>query len=133
MQERGERFHGDESSNSEIAAGCLCGGRRICENTAPSSTATECPILWIDAREPDFMSPTVFRYKGYRFFFFSREESRIHIHVYCGNGEAKFWLEPNLELAENYGLTPKQLREVQGMIEEHRDEIINSWKTHLGG
>lgn len=79
------------------------------------------------------MSPTVFRYKGYRFFFFSREERRIHIHVYCGNGEAKFWLEPNLELAENYGLTPKQLREVQGMIEEHRDEIINSWKTHLGG
>jgi len=40
------------------------------------------------------MSPTVFREKGYRFFFFSREETRMHIHVISGDGEAKFWLEP---------------------------------------
>lgn len=42
------------------------------------------------------MSPTVFREKGYRFFFFSREESRMHVHVVSGDGEAKFWLEPDL-------------------------------------
>jgi len=40
------------------------------------------------------MSPTVFKWKGYRFFFFSREETRPHVHVYCSDGEAKFWLEP---------------------------------------
>ena len=78
------------------------------------------------------MSPTVFRHKGYRFFFFSKEESRKHVHVYCGNGEAKFWLEPSIELAENYGLTRKQLGEVQSIIEERQDEIINAWKRHLG-
>jgi len=49
------------------------------------------------------MSPTVFREKGYRFFFFSREESRMHVHVVSGDGEAKFWLEPDLELAKNHG------------------------------
>ena len=49
------------------------------------------------------MSPTVFQEKGFRFFFFSKEESRKHVHVYCGDGEAKFWLEPTTELAENYG------------------------------
>ena len=27
------------------------------------------------------MSPTILRINGYRFFFFSREESRMHIHV----------------------------------------------------
>jgi hypothetical protein len=27
------------------------------------------------------MSPTVFREKGYRFYFLSNEEERIHIHV----------------------------------------------------
>ena len=48
------------------------------------------------------MSPTVFREKG-RFFFFSREEYRMHVHVVSGDGEAKFWLEPDLELAKNYG------------------------------
>ena len=42
------------------------------------------------------MSPTVFKEKGYRFFFFSREELRMHIHVSSHDGEAKFWLEiPN--------------------------------------
>lgn len=77
------------------------------------------------------MSPTVFRYKRYRFFFFSREEKRIHIHVYSGKGEAKFWLEPLVSLAQNYGLSEKELREIQRVIEERKDEIKNSWKKHF--
>lgn len=56
------------------------------------------------------MSPTVFREDEYRFYFFSREESRMHVHIYCGNGEAKFWLEPEIELARNHGLSRKQLK-----------------------
>ena len=28
----------------------------------------------------------------------------MHIHIYCGDGEAKFWLEPRIELARNYKL-----------------------------
>lgn len=50
------------------------------------------------------MSPTVFRKLGLRFFFFSREEPRMHVHVQSANGDAKFWLEPGIELAENNGL-----------------------------
>ena len=61
----------------------------------------------------DPMSPTVFREKGYRFFFFSREESRMHVHVYCGDGEAKYWLEPRIELTNNYGLSQIQLNEIE--------------------
>ena len=78
------------------------------------------------------MSPAVFRHKGFRFFFFSKEERRKHVHLYCSNGEAKFWLEPNVESAENYGLTRRQLGEVHGIIEGRKDEIINAWKKHLG-
>lgn len=78
------------------------------------------------------MSPTVFQHKGFRFFFFSKEESRKHVHIYCGDGEAKFWLEPAIEMADNFGLKRKQLREVQGIIEERKDEIISAWKEHLG-
>ena len=70
------------------------------------------------------MSPTVFREKGYRFFFFSREESRGHVHVVSGDGEAKFWLEPDLELAKNYGYNRQQL-------EDHRDELVSAWKQHF--
>jgi hypothetical protein len=36
------------------------------------------------------VSPTVLRKKGYRLFFFSREEARVHVHALCGDGEAKF-------------------------------------------
>ncbi|MBM3434955.1 MAG: DUF4160 domain-containing protein [Bacteroidetes bacterium] len=42
------------------------------------------------------MSPTVFKIGKYRFFFFSREELRKHIHVISPEGEAKFWIEPEV-------------------------------------
>ena len=78
------------------------------------------------------MSPTVFRWKAYRFFFFSREEARIHVHVYCADGEAKFWLEPEVSLAKNYGLNSSQLAEVKNVVEERRDEVAEAWRNHFG-
>ena len=78
------------------------------------------------------MRPTVFRYKSYRFFFFSREEARIHVHVSCPDGEAKFWLDPIASLNRHQGLSPKVLKELQKVVEEHRDEIIRAWKKHFG-
>lgn len=55
------------------------------------------------------MSPTISRAKGLRFYFFSREERRMHVHVHGEGGEAKIWMEPTLELARNEGLTWLQL------------------------
>ena len=77
------------------------------------------------------MSPTVLRAKGYRFYFFSREEQRAHIHVQHADGEAKFWIDPNVELAVNFSLKPKQVGEAQHLIEEHVDEIRNAWAKHF--
>jgi len=54
--------------------------------------------------EKALLSPTIFRAGGFRFYFFSREETRMHVHVYCERGEAKFWLEPKIELAKNFGM-----------------------------
>ncbi len=76
------------------------------------------------------MSPTILREKGYRFFFFSREEDRVHVHVICVMGEAKFWLEPEIELARNYNLTRQQLKEIEGIIEEHFYEFKAAWNKH---
>lgn len=56
------------------------------------------------------MSPTIFRAAGLRFFFFSREEERIHVHVLGEEGEAKVWLEPRIEVARNHGFSLKTLR-----------------------
>jgi len=78
------------------------------------------------------MTPTIFREGGYRFFFFSREEPRMHVHAICGDGEAKFWLAPNLELARNYQLSHKQVKEIEEIIKEHLDEIQAAWNEHFG-
>ena len=77
------------------------------------------------------MSPTVFREGQYRFFFFSREERRAHIHVQHATGEAKFWIEPAVELARNYGLSPRRLATALRLIQEHRNEIRKAWSEHF--
>ncbi len=77
------------------------------------------------------MSPTVFRERGYRFFFFSREENRMHVHVVSGDGEAKFWLEPKVVLAKNYNYSKPQLKEIESLVEVHYNELISAWRRHF--
>lgn len=78
------------------------------------------------------MSPTVLREDGFRLYFFSREEARMHIHVYCARGEAKFWIEPRIELAVNHGLTQKDLADARQIIRNHEPEIRRAWHAHFG-
>jgi Domain of unknown function (DUF4160) len=79
------------------------------------------------------MSPTIFREGPFRFYFFSREETRMHVHVHAAAGEAKFWLEPRIELARNYGLSIRQVNAALRLIQEHEDEIRKAWTTHFPG
>lgn len=78
------------------------------------------------------MSPTIFRKSNFRFFFFSREEERIHIHVVSPEGEAKFWIEPKIELARSIGLNKNQIKLLIDIIKENENEIRNNWKKHFG-
>jgi len=77
------------------------------------------------------MSPTIFRDGSLRFYFFSREETRMHVHVKSPDGEAKFWMEPKIGLAQNHGLTTRQLKAALKSIQEHEDEIREAWATHF--
>ena len=78
------------------------------------------------------MSPTVFKYKNYRFLFYSREETRVPVHVTSEHGEAKFWLDP-VELAMNKGLKDHEISEILKITEERIDEIKESWRAHFPG
>ena len=62
------------------------------------------------------MAPTIFREGKFRFFFFSREESRMHVHVSHPDGEARFWLTPALALATSAGVSPKQIKEPKKLL-----------------
>ena len=78
------------------------------------------------------MSPTIFRYGSYRFLFFSREETRVHIHALGPDGEAKFWLDPAIELAKNHGLSEQQLQALEKVVREREQEIRDAWHRHFG-
>ena len=78
------------------------------------------------------MSPTVFRNGSNRFFFFSREEERMHVHVVGPNGEAKFRIEPVIALADFVGYSSHEIRKLQETVQEHEDEIRKAWSEHFG-
>lgn len=78
------------------------------------------------------MSPTVFKEGEYRFFFYSNEEPRIHVHVKNSKGEAKFWLEPVVALANSTNLSAKELNKIKAIVEEKASEIKEAWKEHIG-
>jgi hypothetical protein len=77
------------------------------------------------------MAPTVVRDGPFRLFFFSREEPRIHVHVAHPDGEAKFWLTPNVHVATATGLTARQLVDAQAVVEVHLEEIQDAWNRHF--
>jgi hypothetical protein len=56
----------------------------------------------------------------------------MHVHVLSADGEAKYWLEPRMELAKNYRLSTSDLRKIEGIIREHEQEIRDAWKRHFG-
>lgn len=55
----------------------------------------------------------------------------MHVHVYSERGEAKFWLDPSIELATNSGMAARQIRAAKALIEEHENEIRSAWQTHF--
>jgi hypothetical protein len=77
------------------------------------------------------MTPTVFRSGGFRFYFFSREEPRMHVHVHHAEGEAKFWLEREIALADNYGLSRRRITMALALIRRHVDELRRAWQDHF--
>ncbi|MBC7618584.1 MAG: DUF4160 domain-containing protein [Candidatus Saccharibacteria bacterium] len=79
------------------------------------------------------MAPTIVRDGQFRLFFFSREETRIHVHVAHVDGEAKFWRTPQVALANQTGLSATQLRQAQAVVNRHLKEIQNAWNDHFGG
>jgi hypothetical protein len=56
----------------------------------------------------------------------------MHVHVHGGNGEAKFWLEPQIELARNYGLSDPEINRALRLIREKEDDIRRAWNEHFG-
>ena len=75
--------------------------------------------------------PTILRIGPYRFYFYSHESSEpSHIHVDRDNLSAKFLLQP-VQLARNIGFSAKDLRIIERMIVEHRQEMQEKWDGYF--
>lgn len=76
--------------------------------------------------------PTVRRWKGYRFYFYSHEPNEpSHVHVDHGSSSAKFWLEPVL-LARNFGYSARELRFLLDFVRENQSSLLEAWNGYFG-
>ena len=55
----------------------------------------------------------------------------MHVHVASSEGNAKFWLEPKLGLAENHGIPDRELSTIARILERRRDEVEAAWRKHF--
>lgn len=53
------------------------------------------------------------------------------MHVQHATGEAKFWLDPELALAANFGLSGKHVAAAERLAREHYDDICAAWDAHF--
>ena len=77
--------------------------------------------------------PTVLRVGPFRFFFYSGDGGEPpHVHVERDDCEAKFWLDP-VRLERSRGFRRKEINRVRELIEEHRQELLESWDEFFHG
>lgn len=77
--------------------------------------------------------PVVFRWKNFKFFFFSNEgdpREPPHVHVRNGSARAKFWIGP-VSLAENIGFAAHELNSLMGVIEKNEVLIERVWHEYF--
>ena len=78
--------------------------------------------------------PVVFRYRSFRFFFYSNEgnpREAMHIHVRNSDGEAKFWLTPSVYLAGSDGFDSRTLRELRDVVVANNRVEESTSKEHF--
>ena len=75
--------------------------------------------------------PTILRTGPYRIYFHSHEPGEPpHVHVDRDDQSAKFWLTP-VALARNLGFSAHELRRIQRVMTEHRDQFLEAWNAYF--
>ena len=70
--------------------------------------------------------PTIFKFFGFTYLFYSNDHEPIHVHVVKGKQKAKFSIFP-VELIENNGLSKSELKMAEAVIEENQEIIAEHW------
>ncbi|MGM0540191.1 MAG: DUF4160 domain-containing protein [Thermodesulfobacteriota bacterium] len=77
--------------------------------------------------------PTALRTGPYRLYFYSHDcDEPKHIHVDHENKSAKFWLDPDVALQENYGYNRQELRKIERIIHNNLEILRYEWNKFCG-
>jgi len=77
--------------------------------------------------------PVIFRFKGFRFFFYSDEgdpREPLHVHVRKDDSKAKFWVYP-VAVVDSRGFDARTLNELSKIVEHHAEQIERAWNEHF--
>lgn len=77
---------------------------------------------------------TIFSHNGYRFFFYSNEGDPlepVHVHVFKDGAEAKFWLQPDVNVAYNSGFNARTLAMLSRIVTDRSAEIESVWHDYF--
>jgi hypothetical protein len=78
--------------------------------------------------------PVVFRYRDIVFSSSRTKDTHLNrctSHVRRGEAAAKFWLSPQISVAESYGMNAAELRKLMRMAEKNKELIERYWNEHL--
>lgn len=54
----------------------------------------------------------------------------VHVHVERDDNIAKFWLEP-VRLHNSGGFSSVELRRIQSIVNDHRNQLIEAWHEYF--
>ena len=75
--------------------------------------------------------PTVFRFQGYRLFFFSNEgQAPPHVHVERSGFTAKFWIMP-VKLARSRGFAEVEINRLRDIVILYEARIEEAWHEYF--
>jgi hypothetical protein len=76
--------------------------------------------------------PTLLRWNGYRFYFFSSDgDEPPHVHIDRDAATAKYWLSP-VRLARNIGFSARDLRVLDAKVAEEQVRFLEAWHEYFG-
>lgn len=76
--------------------------------------------------------PTLLRWRGHRFFFYSADGwEPPHVHIFKDGKEAKLWLR-DVGVAVNLGFSARELNEIIRKTREEREAFLEVWNDHFG-
>ena len=75
--------------------------------------------------------PTILKWRGYRFYFFSSEgDEPPHVHIDKAGCTAKFWLIP-VKLASSQYFKDNELHHLEKKVRQERQQFLEAWHGYF--